>query len=140
MPFFKTTKNILQTPWEDELWDDNWMDSDKLQLPPKVDWDYSRELTIEDVDIWEVLYQQGGGTGVYAAWMPYAEFYMITLHGLSTMPDRIETYYGAGVSNKVIKRCEELKIPININKVWVDPEDMWLYQKPESKSNTLILP
>lgn len=140
MPFFKTTKNILQTPWEDELWDDNWMDSDKLQLPPKVNWDYSRELKIEDIDIWEVIYQQGGGTGVYAAWSPYAEFYMITLHGLNTIPDRIETYYGIGVSEKVIKRCEELKIPIIINQIWVEPEDMWLYKEPEPKSNTLILP
>ena len=138
MPFFKTTKNILQTPWEDDLWNDNWMDSDKVYLPPKIDWDYSRELKIEDVDIWEVLHQQGGGLGVYAAWMPYAEFYMITLNGLNTIPDRIETYYGSQASESVIKRCKDLKIPININKIWVEPEDMWLYEKPIT--NTLILP
>jgi hypothetical protein len=129
LPFFKTTKNILSTPWEDELWNDNWMDSDKLLLPPKIEWDYSRELKIEDVDIWEVIYQQGGGTGVYAAWSPYAEFYMITLPNLNVFPDRIETYYGPDASEKVIKRCKELKIPVSVNKHWVDPEDLWKYTK-----------
>ena len=83
MPFFKTTYNILTKPWEDEAWDDNWMNSDTLILPPKKDWDYKRELTIEDVSLWEVIYQQGGGLALYASWDPYAEFYLITQHHFS---------------------------------------------------------
>jgi hypothetical protein len=38
MPIFKFAHNTLTTPWEDEVFDSNWMDSDKLVLPPKKDW------------------------------------------------------------------------------------------------------
>jgi len=86
MPQFKTTKNIFVDPWNDELFDQNWMNSESVSLPPKKDWDYKREIKIEDVDIWEVIYQQGGGLGLYASWSPYAEFYLITkgLQGVAT--------------------------------------------------------
>lgn len=138
MPFFKTTYNILTKPWEDEAWDDNWMDSNTLVLPPKKDWDYKKELSIEDVSLWEVIYQQGGGLGVYASWDPYAEFYLITQHNFSIRTNAIETYYGAGAQEAVQKRAKELGIPLMVNKIWVEPKDMWLYEDP--KSNTLILP
>ena len=137
MPFFKTTYNILTKPWEDEAWDDNWMDSDTLVLPPKKDWDYKRDLTIEDVSLWEVIYQQGGGLGVYVSWDPYAEFYLITQPHFSIKTNAIETYYGAGAQEAVQKRAKELGIPLMLNKIWVDPEDMWLYEKPIA--NALIL-
>lgn len=127
MPQFKTTKNILKFPWEDEIHDDNHMDSSSLILPPKKNWDYSRELKIEDIDIWEVLFYQAGGLGLYAAWDPYAEFYLITLHNFSIRENALETYYGIGAQKKVQKRCKELGIPIFTNKYWVDDEDMWLY-------------
>lgn len=129
MPFFKSTYNIFKAPWEDELFNENWMDSDKLMLPPKTDWDYSRELQIEDIDIWEVLYEASGAVGVYAAWSPYAEFYMIrTGWQLDLIGKGIETYYGQGASDKVYKRCQELGINLSLNQIWVEPDHMWLYQ------------
>ena len=128
MPFFKTTKDIFKTPWEDELFDPNWMDSDTLILPPKKEWDYSRELQIEDVDVWEQLYYQGGGLGLYAAWEPYAEFYMITKPHFSMFSNRVETYYGKGAQKIVQKRIKELGIPAPIRDFWVEPEDMWMYE------------
>lgn len=129
MPFFKTTYNILVRPWEDELFDPNWMNSDKMVLPPKTDWDYSRELQIEDVSVWEVLYEASGGIGIYAAWDPFAEFYMFTVGWKpNTMNDRIiEIYYGPKASQKVKQRADSLGIPLQLNKIWVEPEDMWLY-------------
>jgi hypothetical protein len=129
MPFFKTTYNILVRPGEDELFDPNWMNSDKMILPPKNDWDYSRELQIEDIHIWEVLYEASGGIGIYAAWDPFAEFYMFTTGWVpKTMNDRIiETYYGPQASKKVKQRADSLNIPLQLHKIWVEPEDMWLY-------------
>jgi hypothetical protein len=35
---------------------------------------------------------------------------------------------------------KEMDWPFHTNKIWVDPEDMWIYQDPEPKANTLILP
>lgn len=123
MPIFKTTQNIFYTPWEDELFDENWMDSNTLILPPTKVWDYSRELKIEDIDVWEVLYEGGGGFGVYAAWEPYAEFYIIK----NGWQSEIEVFYGKKASERVYKRCVELEIPVFLKKVWVEPENMWLY-------------
>jgi hypothetical protein len=136
VPFFKTTYNILIKSDEDELFNENWMDSDKLILPVNKKWDYKREMEIEDVDIWEVIYQASGGIGVYAAYDPYAEFYMITsgfterskeINNVLYCEKIIETHYGGNVQQKVQKRINDLKIPISLKKIWVDPEEMWLY-------------
>ena len=74
MPTFKTTENIVTGTGE--YFDENWMDSDTLVLPEREYWDYQRELKIEDINIWKVI-AEPWGIGVYAAWDPYAEFYLI---------------------------------------------------------------
>jgi hypothetical protein len=129
MPFFKTTYNIFTKPWEDEAFDNNWMDSDKLILPPKRDWDYARDLKVEDVSLWEVLYQASGGIGVYAAWDPYAEFYMITTGFTTSSNDpSVILYYGKNAYIKVQEKMKQLQIPFTKNDHWVEPEMMWLYE------------
>lgn len=128
MPFFKSTYNILKKPWEDEVFEENWMDTNVVYTPPTKAWDYKRPLKIEDIDIWEVIYEQGGGVGIYAAWEPYAEFYMLRTGWMEEMHGRgLETYYGPGSHDKVVKRASELGIPLSFNDMWVDNEDMWLY-------------
>ena len=138
MPQFRTTLNILTKPWEDELFDPNWSDSNTVVYPPKVDWDYSRELKIEDIDIWEVIYQQGGGLALYAAWSPYAEFYMITHHHFMYNSNSIETFYGPDAGMKAYARAKELGMPVSLNKVWVDPEDMWKYSSENNKGPIIL--
>ena len=135
MPVFKTTVNILKITEEDELYNINHLDRADIFLPPTSNWDYNREMQIEDVDIWEVIYESSGGLGVYAAWAPYAEFYLITTGWknliLSEIPQndkKIETYYGPGAQKNVLLRAKQLNIPINLHKTWVNDEQMWLYQ------------
>jgi hypothetical protein len=128
MPVFKTTKNIF-IPWEDELYNDNWMDGNTIYLPPNKNWDYKKELQIEDINIWEVIGDFGGGSGVYAAWDPYAEFYLLLQNWMVTEPGyAAETFYGPGAQKKLQKKMKELKWPVNTNQIWVDPEDMWIYK------------
>lgn len=103
MPRFKSTQNILLN--NEEVYDANWFDKTFLELPPNPRWDNKRELQIEDIDIWEVISEMSGPTGIYAAWMPYAEFYMIVKNG------KIDsTYYGEGSDKYAAKRAEELNI------------------------------
>jgi hypothetical protein len=104
MPRFKTTQNILKD--HKEYFDENWMDKNFLELPPSIEWDNKRELQVEDVDIWEVISEMSGPSGVYASWLPYAEFYMIVKNG-----NIDSTYYGQGSDEYAAKRCEELNIP-----------------------------
>ena len=133
MTFFRTTYNILKTPWEDEAFNNlNLFNDNKIVLPKNSKWDYSRELQIEDVMLWEQIYYQSGGLGLYASYEPYAEFYMITYNsnkGSYNNPNLgIETFYGIGSEKRAYKRAKELGMPIAINQVWVEPEDMWLHE------------
>lgn len=122
---FKTTENIFK----DNLvyFEDKWMNSNEVFYPPTKPWDYSKEMSIEDVDFWEVIYEQSGGIGIYASWSPYAEFYLIRRGWDKEKSIGIETYYGKGALSKVKKIAKEMNINIGQNKIWVEPDDMWLY-------------
>ena len=106
MPQFKSNSDIFKNPEKNEIHDENWFDTPFLQLPPSPLWDDKKQLEVEDVDIWEVIYEAGGGVGIYAAWCPYSEFYMIINKG------KIDsTYYGKGSDKYAAKRLDELSIP-----------------------------
>lgn len=104
MPQFKSTKNIFRD-FGDEVWDRNWQDSDTVQLPPSPDWSYDRILQLEDIDIWEVIIERGGSVALYAAWMPYAEYYIVR-YG----PDHMEAFYGRSVRPMVKKFFDDRNI------------------------------
>lgn len=150
MPFFKTNKNIFVDNQYDELYHANNYDSDTVKYPPggpddlKALWDYSRPLTIEDVDIWEEIYWQGGGLGLYAAWLPYAEFYMITPTGFcmqhKSTNTGVELFYGPGAADRALKQARALGIPAPIAQVWVDYKDLWLYDSNCEDYKKIILP
>jgi hypothetical protein len=139
MPQFKSTYNIMIRPDEDEVFNPDWMNSDKLVLPPKTKWTYDREMGIDDVDIWEVMHESSGGIGLYASWAPYAEFYLLTTGWLPIKEgqwanDKIfETYYGQGAQRKVVNRIKQLGLEkliiLPVHQTWVDSEDLWLHQK-----------
>jgi hypothetical protein len=62
--------------------------------------------------------------------MPYAEFYMVRvgLHEEVNHNHGVESYYGPGAEKQVRKRMRELGIQAPVNDIWVEPEDMWLYE------------
>lgn len=124
---FRTTEQIFKP--STDFFDPNWMDSDKIILPPKTEWDYQREMKIEDVNIWEIIYEQGGGLAMYASWDPYAEFYMIRAGWeKEALGWGAETYYGKGAQKMIRQRAKELGIQITEQQLWVEPDDMWIYQ------------
>jgi len=104
MPQFKTNKNIFGD-FGDEVWDRNWADSDTVMLPPSPDWSYDRILQPKDIEIWEVIMERGGSVALYAAWMPYAEYYLVR-YG----PDHMEAFYGRSVRPMVKKFFDDRKI------------------------------
>ena len=65
---------------------------------------------------------------------------MITTNNWNGTDPKIEMFYGQDAGKKAYKRAKELGMPISINKIWVEPEEMWLYQQPEPKANILVLP
>lgn len=80
MPRWKETKQILALQNDGEVFDENWMNYDRISqyAPPSPQWSSDRPMRWEDVDIWEVITEMSGPIGVYAAWCPYDELYIIT--------------------------------------------------------------
>jgi hypothetical protein len=124
---FKTTEQILNSPWEDiePLIKNQTLSWDKL--PPQIYWDYNKDLTIDDIKLWETIYYDGGGIGIYAAWSPDAEFYVIVHNLYANLPNGYKTFYGAGAGNQVKQQALEYGIDLEINKVWVEKDQLWLH-------------
>lgn len=76
MPRWKSTKNIFVDGGE--VFDENWMNHTSVQMPPMVHWPGDVPIRFELVEIWEVITELSGPIGVYAAWYPYAEYYIVT--------------------------------------------------------------
>lgn len=103
MPIFKTTNDILKT-FKEELFDENNNNYPFLTLPPSPEWDGKREMRIEDVDVWEVIIEVGGGTGLYAAWCPYDKFFMFRYR------TEIDTFYGDEGEKMLESKLKSLNI------------------------------
>lgn len=100
MPRWKETKQLLALKNDGEVFDDNWMNYDRIwqYAPPNPAWVSDREIRFEDVDIWEVITEMSGPIGVYAAWCPYAE-YFIVMEGW-----RIVAEFNGPYANKDLER------------------------------------
>jgi hypothetical protein len=120
MPIFKSTKNIFVD--NNEYFDPNWMDSDRIILPDTKEWTYDRELQIDDIDLWEVISEFSGG-GVYAAWCPYAEYYMVVL---PSWAGGVMTFYGKDCLPRVKQYLNEKHIP-------------WKVQKPNAAYSKILI-
>jgi hypothetical protein len=123
MPIFKTFSEIIDTPWQhgQEL---NAIGSNP---PDNSQWHYIREITIEDVNVWEQIYYKGGHIGIYVSWDPYAEFYMIVYNLFIDTPLGIKTFYGPNARFQIEEEAEKLGISLTKNKIWVDEINLWQY-------------
>jgi hypothetical protein len=80
MPRWKVTEQILNLSKDGEFFDENWMNYDRIwqYAPEPIPWDSTRPIRFEDVDLWEVITEMSGPIGVYAAYQPYDEYYVVT--------------------------------------------------------------
>jgi hypothetical protein len=118
--FFKTTADIFNTP--SVVYEDY---ASKGILPPTSNWTYERELTIEEVDLWEIVYDLPCYLSVYASYCPYANFFLLVpgVYMKEKMSD-IETYYGIDAQKRVYLRCKQLGINLELNDVYIDEKFM----------------
>jgi len=80
MPRWKVTEQILNLSKDGEFFDENWMNYDRIwqYAPEPIPWKENRPIRFEDVDLWEVISEASGPVGVYASYVPYAEYYVVT--------------------------------------------------------------
>jgi len=121
MILVKTTEQILSSPW-------NNIGQQTTDKPKIIDWNYDTRASIFDISLWETIFFQPGNVGIYAAWDPYIEYYILTNNLFFGSKAGILEFYGAKSCEQVIEKCKELKIELNFNRTWVDEKDLWLYQ------------
>jgi hypothetical protein len=135
MPRWKSTEQILNSSKDGEVFDENWMNYDSIYqyLPPNPKWNGNRPIRFEDVDVWEVLFEWSGLSGVYAAWCPYAHYFIVTDHWRI-----IKEFWGIQGEKDLQKYLIEINVPFSLNQVWVDDDDFITYTA--ASENKLIIP
>jgi len=123
MTIFKTTSEILDTPWEFQYPDPVIPNI----VPDKIEWHGIRDMKLEDVEIWEQIYYQGGNIGIYAAWKPYGELYMITYNLYMDTKVGYELVYGPEAASQIKDIAKQLGVDLEVQKIWVDDLNKWMY-------------
>jgi hypothetical protein len=83
------------------------------------EWHYGSQIDIESVNLWEKIYYQPQDIGIYAAYDPYIEYYIIVPY---QFVDFMETYIGTTASEQAYKRAREIGINLEVNRVWTNLE------------------
>jgi hypothetical protein len=126
MTVFKTTAEIFNTPWDNSFNAVPYAGS-IASHPLRTDWLYSYgEPKLSDIEVWEQIYYQGGHVGVYAAWNPYVEFYMITYNLFMHESVGIKTFYGKNAGSEVLRHAKMLGVDLPLNTIPVREEESWL--------------
>ena len=135
MPRWKSTEQILNLSKDGEVFDENWMNYDSIYqyLPPNPEWKENRPIKFEDVDIWEVLFEWAGLSGVYAAWCPYSHYFVVTDHWTI-----VKEFWGIQGEKDLQKYLAEIGVSFSTNKIWVDEDVVQHYINPTE--NKLIIP
>ncbi len=135
MPRWKTTENILVPQKDGEYFIEDWMNYESLSqyLPPSPIWLENRSIKFEDVDLWEVIVEWTGLSGVYAAWAPYAHYFIVTNEWKI-----VAEFWGIQGELKLQQYLKSINIPFSLSKIWVDEENFQSYTK--ETSNKLIIP
>ena len=110
---FKTNKQILETAWDHRI------RVGSSTLPHKELWNSDTDIDVNDVLMWEQLYYQEGHVGIYAAWNPYNEFYIIVHNLFLDSPVGIEKFRGFDASEQVYSRAAELGIELPASDKWI---------------------
>lgn len=114
IPAFRTLSDIIDSPWEDPIFDPT-----SSLLPPKNSWNKEQEISLDDVKIWEQIYFHKGTVGIYAAWDPYDNYYIIIYNLFASTKSTIEEFRGKDAENQVLERAKDLGIDLPLNRMWV---------------------
>jgi hypothetical protein len=75
-------------------------------MPEPTMWTENRPPRVDEIDIWEVITEMSGPIGVYAAWQPYAELYVVT-RGWSI----VQEFSGWNANARLEEYLKKYKIP-----------------------------
>ena len=101
MTIFKTSQEILSR-WQDSL--------GTTVRPKKYEWLETCDPKPCDIKFWEEIYCEAGNLGVYAAYSPFVEMYLIVHLTVLEHKFSQELFYGPAAEHEIIERCKDLGI------------------------------
>jgi len=105
---FRSSDSIFKTPWRPII-----PNLSSNTAPPPAGNHYSDFTpTLDDIKLWEEIYYQSGHIGVYAAWDPFVEFYMITYNLFLDTPAGYKTFFGDNCVDEVIEELSKIGIEL----------------------------
>ena len=115
--------NILRTL--DSIQENMWGEKDSgifeantsSPIPLYNKWNYADILDISKVKIWEQLYHDPGNIGLFAAWNPYIEYYIIVNYPFLNTNYGIITYYGEDACRDVVNHMREISVNFEVSRI-----------------------
>jgi hypothetical protein len=114
---FKSTYQILNNPWKEDVSN---IDPYPQICPPSVEWKEDKNLEITDVSLWEQIYYEPGIIGVYAAWNPKAELYLVTYNFFLRENTGYKLLRGSSGVDDIVKELQNLGIDIPVRQIKID--------------------
>jgi hypothetical protein len=111
MTIFKSTQQVFLTAFDSMSTE---MQTGKA-IPPL--WQLERPIEFDDIVTWEQIYGKNG-LSVYAAWSPYAEFYIIAHAPFLNSSYGIEQFRGDDSLKLLLDRLRELEIELPVQQCW----------------------
>lgn len=137
MPRWKSTEQIINLSKDGELFDENWMNYHSIYhyMPNPTKWKENRLIKFEDVDIWEVIAEITGPISIYAAWQPYAPYFVVIKNWTIE-----KEFWGTEGEQRLHQYMINHGINISLNQLWVDEEDISLYKNEVGGTKIILLP
>lgn len=107
MPTFRNTLDIITNPWNEDFSKSNVSPG---TLPPSDEWTADSHPNVSDIIFWEQLYYEPGNVGIYVAYNPRVEFYLITHNLFFDSEFKFETFDGENAAQRCYDRAAELGI------------------------------
>lgn len=101
-----STSEIFKNPWGEIEKESSY----PKRTPSK--WLEETDYRFEDIRLWEEIFYQPGLIGVYVAWDPYEELYII-VHNLHLTKKYVEIYQGIDAVEEIIDRCKDFGINLD---------------------------
>jgi len=111
MTAFKNTLDIITNPWNKSFSTSN---SSAAMLPSYKKWTKDRLPQVNDIVLWEQLYYEAGNVGIYAAYNPYVDFYIITYNLFLNSDYKFEEFMGPYATQNCYDRAIELGISLDL--------------------------
>jgi len=86
-----------------------------MGYPPSEEWKLTHLPDIKDINVWEEIYYSPGVIGIYAAWDPYYEFFILDFPFLHSNI-RFKKFYGPDASTDIINAAKKYGINLPLFK------------------------